>query len=388
MKTYSELEDMNFVFIDNDFFTDKYISTYGIESALILAIIQRNLLIRGQYIFSFNNLFDCLGIKSTNSIHRKKIKNILIQMQKDNIIVSDTDLSSGNNSQFIFIDIKLKDEDYTIIYDFELDSILNYQNENTYNLFNAFVFLKYRSGVKKYCYWSQDDIATSIGLKTRQVVSSLIDILDKELDLILVAEGDTRILKNGTIQESNNMYSMNYEGHQEILKIKKEEYNQQLLDEGVKTYTSKKANSKRSLKQKINHLNKKVEDGTITNDELDLFDKLNEEYDLLSGKETDKQEPENKRDFKDLKLPFEGEEEQQDKKISIGRKAKSFAEESKIDKSYTSFLYEEPKQKKTKEKEPSQAIKRANEWASSFEANKVINTDTDFDFDEFFSNYK
>src|SRR5690606_31492733 len=111
---------------------------------------------------------------------------------KDNIIISDVDISQVNNNKLIYVDIDIPETDYTAIYDFELDAIVNCKKENVYNLFNLFAFLKYRIGIKGYCYWNQTDIAYSIGLKSRKVISRMVDVLSTELKLILVDNVGTK----------------------------------------------------------------------------------------------------------------------------------------------------------------------------------------------------
>jgi hypothetical protein len=67
MKTYKELEQENFVFVNNYWFNQQYQENYGIESVLILSIIQKNKLIRGSCLFSIDYLLDCLGFTKGNT---------------------------------------------------------------------------------------------------------------------------------------------------------------------------------------------------------------------------------------------------------------------------------------------------------------------------------
>jgi len=281
MKTYEQLENEKFVFVDNKFFTKEYQEQYGIESILILALIQKNLLIRGQYIFNLQYLFDVLDIKKNNSTQQKKIKDCLVQLQKDNIIISDVDISKINNNQLIYVDIDIPETDYTAIYDFELDAIVNCKEENVYNLFNMFTFLKYRIGIKGYCYWNQTDIAYSIGLKSRKVISRMVDVLEKELKLIITDNVGTKKFKDGSVKESNYMYAMNYKGSKELLKTKKEEYKQELIEDGIRITNNQTANDKRSLKGRVNYLRNLYHgyyDENISDDEVEELRQKEEEY--------------------------------------------------------------------------------------------------------------
>lgn len=272
MKTYEQLENEKFVFVDNKFFTKEYQEQYGIESILILALIQKNLLIRKLYIFNLQYLFDVLGVKSNNSTQQKKIKDCLVQLQKDNIIISDVAISKVNNNQLIYVDIDIPETDYTAIYDFELNAIVNCKKENVYNLFNMFTFLKYRIGIKGYCYWNQTDIAYSIGLKSRKVISRMVDVLSTELKLILVDNVGTKKFADGSVKESNNMYAMNYKGSKELLQMKKEEYKEELKQDGIRITNNQTANDKRSLKGRVNYLRNLYHgyyDENISDDEVE-----------------------------------------------------------------------------------------------------------------------
>ncbi|SHH31457.1 hypothetical protein [Sporanaerobacter acetigenes] len=278
MKTYEQLENEKFVFVDNKFFTKEYQEQYGIASILILALIQKNLLVRGQYIYNLQYLFDVLDIKKNNSTQQKKIKDCLVQLQKDNIIISDVDISKANNNQLIYVNIDIPETNYTVVYDFELDAIVKCKEENVYNLFNLFTFLKYRIGIKGYCYWNQTDIAYSIGLKSRKVVSRMVDVLEKELKLIITDNVGTKKFKDGSVKESNYMYALNYKGSKELLKTKKEEYKQELIEDGIKITTNKTANEKRSIKGRINYLVSLFEEDSISDDEVEELRQKEEEY--------------------------------------------------------------------------------------------------------------
>lgn len=295
MKTHNQLKNEYFVFVDNEFFDKDYQTKYGIESILVLALIQKNLLVRNnKYIFNLQFLFTELNIKQNNSIQQKKIRNCLIQLQNDNVIISDDDMSKINNTQLVHVDISIPDNNYTIVYDYELNKIINYKQENLYNLFNLFVFLKYRIGDKGYCYWNQADIAYSIGLKSRKVISRMIKVLATELELILVDNIGTKKFNDGSIKESNNMYAMNYEGAEELLKQKKEEYKYRLKEHGVKIIKNKTANDKRKYARLINHRRIKYYKGIITDKELKelkQYEKIY--YDMIKN---DKDTLEEKRD--------------------------------------------------------------------------------------------
>ena len=195
----------HFVVIDNELFNMKY----GAESILLISVIQKNLLVRGTYVFNLNYIYDNLNIDGNNTRQKNKIKNCLVKLQKGSIITSDININNANNNQLIFVDIKIPKDNYTIVYDVELDTIINYNQGNIYNLYNLFVFLKYRIGIKGYCYWNQDDIANAIGLKSRKAVSKMIDVLSDDLKLIKVDNIGVRLFNNGNIKESNNIYVLN-----------------------------------------------------------------------------------------------------------------------------------------------------------------------------------
>jgi len=77
------------------------------------------------------------------------------------------------------------------------------------------------------------------------------------------------------------MYAMNYKGSKELLKTKKEEYKQELIEDGIRITNNQTANDKRSLKGRVNYLRNLYHgyyDENISDDEVEELRQKEEEY--------------------------------------------------------------------------------------------------------------
>ena len=209
---------MNFIKIPNDF-VQEYI--YNNETVYVYGLIQKMITLRGKIILNLLWLYNELNINSNNKRMKDKIKNGLIQLKNDNYI--DFDINCLENvNKIMFININNINNYYVKIKDYEFDKIHNYKNANVYKLFITFANLKSRCGNNGQCFPSFEQIKKDTGIKSDKTLTNYLHILRDELKLILYDNPGMGVLKNKNgkyvVKQLNNIYTMNYEGYDQMLK--------------------------------------------------------------------------------------------------------------------------------------------------------------------------
>lgn len=197
------------------------------------------------------------------------------QLVKENIYITFSEIQGGFFKLYYYELDAIFDTDQNIINKHSLLSILACIKTN-YDEFN-----------KKYCFPSIREMSVRARLSQRTVIDG-VNLL-RDMGLILYDNPGTRVLLNGDIKESNNIYTMNYKGNHKILKdyIEKKRYE---VDIEYKRQQNKQlSNSKRSIKMKLNNLDSKLDRGDITIEQYNN-NKLNldEQYTLLLNEQKDK----------------------------------------------------------------------------------------------------
>ena len=144
MKTYSykELEQQKFIKLNNDYLNREFIRQHNIDSVLILSILLRNYTARGEIVFNINYLLDVLEVKKTNTNRINKIKHTLNSLAATKVLDTGIDFMSIKNDDIVRVDYELAKEHFTIVYDFEVDAILNADTTvDKYAMFYLFVFI-------------------------------------------------------------------------------------------------------------------------------------------------------------------------------------------------------------------------------------------------------
>lgn len=282
MKTYSykELENEKFIKLSNEYFNSKFIKKYSIDSILILSILLKNYTNRGEIVFSLNYLFTELNIAKTNTNRINKIKQILNSLAKDKVFSTNVDFMSIKNDDIVRVDYELVKKHFTIVYDFEVEEILNADTKvDMYAMFYLFVFIKYRLNTNtKVMYWSIKDMAREMNTKSNKTVLNYIDVLE-EIGLIKVGKVGTRVFLDGSTKKANNIYTLGYlVDTDNILQKQMNYYKEQLAEEQIKIEKGKKQGKQTSVKLKLNTLWKKHDDGDTTDEELKMLEKLEKEY--------------------------------------------------------------------------------------------------------------
>jgi hypothetical protein len=244
---------------------------YTHESIYIFGLIQKMLNVRKYMTFNFNWIYKELGITTDNTRHKKQIRNLLLKYQEDEYLKFDCDISKINNYEIIFATIKDIKNKFVKILDYEFDTISSCNNKNIdiYKLFCIFANIKSRvNKVNIFCWPTYERISKDIGINSPNTINKYLYILKDELGLILFDNPGLGVFKDGNIKQANNIYTMNYEGHNKLLKEKIEYWKKELSDkcEIVKTEKNKNIKSNKDIVsdwefiEKYKNMNKPLED--------------------------------------------------------------------------------------------------------------------------------
>lgn len=173
-------------------------------------------------------------------------------------------------------------DNFTILYDKELDDIITYCKINKLSKHQmVHLFLYIVKGIKrnkqdedyKLTYPSIKTMADELDISETTIIKYLKSLREMEL---LYYDNVGYKISNGKFKSTSTYYSR-YEDREYVMNM----LNKISNDKGIRTLDSKgksKINQKRSLKQKINKLNKKI---IITKEDKLRLDQLQEEYENL-----------------------------------------------------------------------------------------------------------
>lgn len=227
----------NFIIVDNNIIQkSKY-------APLVFALLQEDKTFKEYYIFQLDDICNKLNI-SNNSRYKKIVIDLIKQFQAEGIIDYADEIK---NNILVRANINLPENNYTQIYDYELNKILNYSGkESKYNIFNVFLAIKSKMINKDYCYPSYVDIKEYTGITNNSTISNIINILANELKLILVANPGHRIFKNGEVKQGNNVYTINLPENTNLLANVIDNYKKELEERKIEITKGVEANKKRS----------------------------------------------------------------------------------------------------------------------------------------------
>jgi len=212
-----------------------------------------------------------------------KIKGCLLELKEVNIFsyyedidlkkeVKDVNKLKKGEMYFVQLDYEF-DNNFFIVYDNEIKKILDYckgkKNIDKFKLTGYFCYLIMRMNKEnKICYPSFDKIEFDVGIGTKAIISY--NTILKELKLIDYVNAGYRVVRGKVKQDVN--YYCRYKDR-ECLKEYAKRFKE---DNNLKVQTineKKKSNKKRSLKQKINYL-EKLGDISGSKQIKDIYDKL------------------------------------------------------------------------------------------------------------------
>lgn len=210
--------------------------TKDYKTLLILDFIAENQTYQEECMFTIEYFLEQYELsKNANSSNLKDIKKILTTLEELNLIkcINGEDLSKVTLKKFIVLDIRnlieVKDGgkiNYFQLYRNDKEDILAYAKEKIDNvkLLNFYCYLRSRihwhvgknstanmeGGRAQVCFPSYETIKRDLKIEDR-TITKYIEILDKDLDLIKVANAGLYYLKNDKnkiMRESTNIYTM------------------------------------------------------------------------------------------------------------------------------------------------------------------------------------
>lgn len=289
-----------FVMIDNKYIKDgDYILTS--EQLTVLTLASMNLSCKGTCIFSITWIMDMLSYSRNNNRKVNDIKSILQQLIDDNVIeIYKNVLNDYNENKIKSIEsIDRNDllyccipdtKDYTMIYDLEILELLKISkkyNLDTYSLINFVLYIySFINNTEtdedyKLCYPSFNNISDTIGIGESTIVKYT-DILQSN-EIIYCDYAGFKETSKGQIKNSKMFYCRYMDV--ELLTNRVNRYREQNGFIKLNKLSKNKSNIKRSLKQMINTLENKINEGIITNLEKERFKLLQEEYNQLENQD-------------------------------------------------------------------------------------------------------
>jgi len=282
--------ERNFTTIDNNYIKGN--NTLSPNELTILTVISMNKTVKNQYIFTLKHLLNLLGATNNPTRKIKEIKQILISLEKENILEyynatiekdkTKLNISKTDKNDLIFATNNiLLSEGFTQIYDDEIIKILNLQEVNTNELLTLYIYIlsfinfNQQSEDYKLCFVSHENIMDNLGLAKSTIIKYIKLLTDNNL-----LRCDYAGFKTTNGFKNETMYYCRAEDEKLLI----ERLNNIRKDKSITPLTSKNKNIlnlKRSIKQKINRLKKKEEDNIITNIEIEKLKQLKEEYKTL-----------------------------------------------------------------------------------------------------------
>lgn len=252
-------------------------------TALSLILMHDN--VREQSIFTIDNIIKLMNLKST-SREQKFIKDLLqklkdsyyIELYSNPQIIEENkinDISSINKNDFVYMAKTEKmrlDDNFTLLYDKEIFKILNYLKEpiNNYSMLQLFSYLiksisnNALNDDYLLCYPSYKDMNDKFGL-SESTISKYIDIL-QEINLIRCDYTGIEQLASGKIKNTKMYYCRAKDEQALIDKIEYERKEKGFIKLNKKSKDD--SNLKRSITQRINYLENKLNNNTITESEI------------------------------------------------------------------------------------------------------------------------
>jgi hypothetical protein len=253
--------------------------------------------------FTLKWLYKKLNIADKNTYSQKEIKSILKMFSDEEIFFYHEDIDSDDEESLDINSIGKSDlifaelyndmvDNFTIIKDKDVKDIIKYSNNNridTFSLLTTYTYIcsciNNNEQCEDYllCFPSLINISENVNI-TEKTVLKYIDIL-KELNIFVFDYAGYKVLYDGKIKNGKMFYTR-VENEQILLnKLQKEREEHGYIS--ISKRFKDKSNLKRSIKQKINDLEKKEEINLIENEQLIL---LKEKYNELNNEKETKSE--------------------------------------------------------------------------------------------------
>ena len=279
--------------IDNNWFrNESYIQKTGkLAFSIYLLLLERDGC-NNRVFFTIDYLVTHLGMNKKNRHMSDKIKVALLSLEEYNLIhfhkniyddevVKFNDLNVNKNSD-LYVSIEIPTQKYTTIYAYELFDILlsDYEDYNTrIGMLSQFCYIiSCINSMHNVSFPSMTNIMECSAIGS---YSTLKDNLDKLVELNLLVYGNANMMNNNgsSLTQSPNHYARPI--HESDLKAMVEEKIAKMNKSPMSKNTKELGRLKRSLSQKINHIHKKEEAGSITEDDMISLNEMIEEYNQL-----------------------------------------------------------------------------------------------------------
>lgn len=276
---------------------------------LILIYMSRNS--KDTCIFNLEWLYTSLQIKANNTYGKKEIRTILQTFYNDEILVyynniylkdKDTieNIIDYNKNDLIFAELfnEIGDSGFTMILDNEIESLINYSNENkidTYSLIKTYIYIcsTFNNNVQAEDYLlgfpSILKIADMSEI-TEKTALKYINIL-RDLNIFVFDYAGFKETSKGQIKNGNMFYTR--VGNEDLLlqRLQNERIKKGFIK--VNQRNKDKSNLKRSITNKLKYLNKKQKEGQANVIDIENIKLLTEQYEELTKEKEEKKTNEN-----------------------------------------------------------------------------------------------
>lgn len=282
-----------YIKIDNNWFRDKkyILKTSKLAFAIYVLILERVGCDCKAYI-NIDYLISHLGMNKNNCHMVDRIKQALAALENNQIInfhnnmyddstINFVDLNVNKNTS-LYVSVDPVKEKYTNIYMHEVFTILfseygDYQTK--LGMLSQFCYIiSCINSMHNVSFPSMTNIMECSAIGS---YSTLKDNLDKLVELNLLVYGNANMMNNNgsSLTQSPNHYARPI--HESDLKAMVEEKIAKMNKSPMSKNTKELGRLKRSLAQKINHIHKKEEAGSITEDDMISLNEMIEEYNQL-----------------------------------------------------------------------------------------------------------
>ncbi|WP_282806531.1 helix-turn-helix domain-containing protein [Clostridium tetani] len=336
---YNQITNSIFWGLNGDADKSIFKITKDYKALLILDFIAENQTYQEECMFTIEYFLEQYGLSThTNSSNFKDIKKILVALEKLKLIkcINGVDLSKLTLKKFIVLDIRkiiekkgVEKVKYFQLYQDHKEDILNYSKEKIDNvkLLNFYCYLRSRiylhigknstanmeGGRAQVCFPSYETIKRDLGIKDR-TITKYIEILDKDLNLIKIANAGLYYLKNDKnkiMRESTNIYTMT-----DIIAWDAEltqgikQYKYKYKDERVFTNSRKYKNNNKKANGYVARIEYLEQQGKATEKQIEKKDSLLES---IENADTEKIEKEVKQMQEEKKVVEKAKQQMQEK---------------------------------------------------------------------------
>lgn len=260
------MENKSFVKVPNKFIKGK--EQLNDEELLIYTFIKRNYLVEDCYVFNIIEFTRLLNYLDKPKYHIKKIKQALSSLEEKGIFTYYSSKQLKNtihtneidNNYLVYVEEEYEvDEDFTMVYDDDIDKIIvNNKKLSTYSCCKFFMYIAsflYTSETNaKFCYTTQKKVLSDIKINKESKMQYQKFLEEIKLLKSVVIGVD----KNKNTYKTYKTYHCRYDADS-IRQLRKEAERLLSNDEIGLLDINKRSiiNKKRSITQKINYLQKK-----------------------------------------------------------------------------------------------------------------------------------